>query len=183
MSEAFHRAWARTGRAEGGYVDHPDDPGGPTNHGITERVARAHGYFGDMRDLPGELALRIAKADYWDRLRLDEIAALSEVIAQELFDTNLNLWDGAAGKFLQRGLNALNRGGRDYEELSVDGVIGPKTIATLAEYLALRAADDGEEVLLKDLNIRQGADYARQCEETLGKEQFYFGWLRHRISI
>ena len=37
---------------EGGYVNHPADPGGATRWGVTERLARAHGYRGPMRDYP-----------------------------------------------------------------------------------------------------------------------------------
>ncbi|MCD9731087.1 hypothetical protein LVT16_28205, partial [Klebsiella pneumoniae] len=41
---------------EGGYIDHPSDKGGPTRWGITQTTARAHGYTGDMRNLPRETA-------------------------------------------------------------------------------------------------------------------------------
>ncbi|HEE0576381.1 TPA: hypothetical protein R6358_002680, partial [Klebsiella pneumoniae] len=41
---------------EGGYVDHPSDKGGSTRWGITQTTARAHGYIGDMRNLPRETA-------------------------------------------------------------------------------------------------------------------------------
>ena len=44
---------------EGGYVDHPSDKGGPTRWGITQTTARAHGYTGDMRNLPRETAKQI----------------------------------------------------------------------------------------------------------------------------
>ena len=37
---------------EGGYVNNPKDPGGATNHGVTEAVARKHDYRGHMKDLP-----------------------------------------------------------------------------------------------------------------------------------
>lgn len=45
---------AATFANEGGYVNHPSDPGGATNHGITQAVAREKGYEGDMRDLKRE---------------------------------------------------------------------------------------------------------------------------------
>lgn len=182
MSEAFKRAWARTGRAEGGYVHHPEDPGGETNHGITVRVARANGYYGPMRDLPLELAVEIAKLEYWDAIRGDEMAEISEPIAAELFDTHFNFWSGAAGKFLQRALNALNRQGKDYPDLSVDGRIGPVTVQTLANFLGLRGAN-GEIVMLRLLNAQQACDYLRQAGESFGKEEFVFGWTLQRVVI
>jgi lysozyme family protein len=182
MSGAFERAWALTAAAEGGYANHPDDPGGETNHGITFRVARANGYTGAMRDLPSALAVKIAKTEYWDRLRLDEIAALSEGLAAELFDTNFNLWFGAAGKFLQRALNALNRQGRDYSDLAVDGNVGAVTVAALVAFLKVRGVS-GEVVLLRLLNAQQCCDYLRQATEDVRKESFLYGWVLQRVVI
>lgn len=43
---------------EGGFVDHPSDPGAATNFGITQRVARANGFTGDMRTLTRDQARR-----------------------------------------------------------------------------------------------------------------------------
>jgi len=57
---------------EGGYVSHPADKGGPTCFGITEAVARAHGYRGAMKQLPRAEAAAIYKRLYWLRPRLDE---------------------------------------------------------------------------------------------------------------
>lgn len=182
MTDAFDRAWAKTGRAEGGYVNNPNDPGGETNHGITLRVARAQGYVGPMRDLPVALAVKIAKSEYWDRLRLDEIAELSDPIAQEVFDTNFNFYAGAAAKFLQRALNSLNRQGRDYPDLDVDGNLGAATIDALARFLRLRGSQ-GEVVMMRCLNGQQLADYLRQCTESTGKEEFFFGWVLQRVMI
>ena len=49
---------------EGGYVNHPSDPGGATNMGITEAVARSAGYKGDMRNLPRSTAYSIYYTRY-----------------------------------------------------------------------------------------------------------------------
>lgn len=183
MITPFERAWLRTGRVEAGYVNHPSDPGGETNHGVTVRVARAHGYTGPMSELPLAVAVRIAKEEYWDAIRGDALTAVSEPVAQEVFDTHFNLWPGAAGRFLQESLNSLNRQARDYPDLKVDGDIGPATLAALGAYFARRRADDGELVLLRVLNSLQGAEYVRQAKVNTAKEDFVFGWFRHRVAI
>ena len=60
---------------EGGYADNPADPGGKTNHGITEQVARQHGYQGDMRELPKGFAERIYAQDYIERPNFHRVIA------------------------------------------------------------------------------------------------------------
>ena len=72
---------------EGGYVAHPADKGGPTRFGITEAVARTHGYSGTMRQLPHADAAAIYKRLYWLRPHFDDIAERSPCVAAELFDT------------------------------------------------------------------------------------------------
>lgn len=180
----FEMAWEKTGRAEGGYVDNPHDSGGKTNHGITEVVARAHGWKGDMRELPKERAVEIAKAQFWDVMRLDEIAGLSMSIALELFDTGLNTGTGRAAKFLQEGLNAFNRDHRtppDYPEIVADGAIGPMTVHTLRTFLEIRGSD-GAAVMHRFLNVMQGAFYNELRKARKKDEEFMFGWFLHRVA-
>ncbi|MBM3529042.1 MAG: hypothetical protein FJX62_13210 [Alphaproteobacteria bacterium] len=84
---------------EGGYVNHPRDPGGETNYGITVAVARQNGYAGPMRDIPMEVVKRIYKAKYWDALRCDELPAGVDYAA---FDYGVNSGVGRSGKVLRR---------------------------------------------------------------------------------
>ena len=87
---------------EGGYSNHPSDRGGPTNYGITEAVARAHGYSGAMRNLPREEAAAIYRRLCWLRPRFDQVAKRSMAVAGELFDTGVNMGPAVAATFLQR---------------------------------------------------------------------------------
>lgn len=179
---AFLAAWLKTGREEGGYVHNPKDSGGPTNHGITEAVARAHGYRGHMRDLPRERARAIAKDQYWDIMRLDDVAALSAPIAEEMFDTGFNAGQDTVVKFLQRFLNVANRQQRDYPDMRVDGLMGRITVSTLGTYLRIRGRH-GETVALRALNCLQGAFYVDLAERREKDETFLFGWLLNRVRI
>lgn len=99
---------------EGGYSNNPADPGGETMWGITARVARKHGYQGDMHYLPQPTAMAIAKAEYWDAVRGDE---LSPRLAFQLFDTCYNSGAEEAVTLLQRSLG-----------ITADGRFGPATM-------------------------------------------------------
>jgi lysozyme family protein len=167
---------------EGGYANHPADKGGPTRFGITEAVARAHGYDGSMRQLPRGEAAAIYKRLYWLRPRLDEIARRSPRLAAELFDTGVNMGPAVAVTFLQRALTALNRNGKDYPDLVPDGRIGEQTLGALDAFLATRGASSGERVLLRALEALQGERYLRLAERRPANEAFLYGWLANRLG-
>ena len=76
---------------EGDYVNNPKDKGGPTRWGITEQVARAYGYTGDMRVLPLETAVAIYRKRYLIEPGFDKILAMSASVGELLFDTGINM--------------------------------------------------------------------------------------------
>ena len=167
---------------EGGYVNHPADKGGPTCFGITEAVARAHGYQGAMRELPRDEAAAIYRRLYWLRPRLDEVARRTPRLAAELFDTGANMGPAVAATFLQRALTALNRNGKDYPDLTPDGRIGERTLAALDAFLEARGQRGGETVLLRALEALQGERYLRLAERRPANEAFLYGWLANRVG-
>ena len=178
----FDAAFEELILVEGGYSDDPADSGGKTCYGITEATAREHGYAGQMNALPLSEAKRIYKAGYWDSLRLDEVAALSEPIAKEMFDTGVNCGIAVAASFLQRSLNVFNNLQAHYLDVEATSTVGPKTIAALTSFLN-RRAPDGERVLLRALNSLQGAKYIKLAEVRQKDEKFAFGWFLRRVRI
>jgi len=168
--------------AEGGIVNNPSDPGGATNFGITQSVARGHGYKGDMRDLPESLARAIYYEDYVVKPGFDKVLILSAQIAAELVDTGVNMGPAVAAKFLQRSLNAFNTEGKLFTDLIVDGQIGNATINALAAYMKVRK-EKAIDVLLKALNCLQGARYIELSESNKKLRSFTFGWLDNRVKL
>jgi lysozyme family protein len=155
---------------EGGYSNHPADRGGPTNFGITQAVARANGYAGDMRQLPRAVAEAIYRRLYWERPGYGFVAEIAPNVAGELFDSAV-----------KRALNALNRNQRDYPDLKADQLIGAKTLAALGAFMRLRGKA-GEKVLLKAMEALQGERYVALAEGRPANEAFLYGWLANRIG-
>ncbi len=162
-----------------GYVDHPSDPGGETNWGITHAVARRNGFVGHMRLLTYRWAKKIYHNDYWQVLHAQEID--DQEIAEELFDTAVNCGPEVAQKFLQRTLNALNVKGTKYPDLVVDGVIGARTIDALNA--ALRIALWYRLCILRALDSLQCVRYIELAEQNEKFESFVPGWLRIRVGV
>lgn len=166
---------------EGGYSDHPADRGGPTHWGITRAVARAHGYEGDMRDLPREKAVAIYKRLYWLAPGFDRVHRHVPALAAELFDTGVNMGPAVATGFLQRALNALNRGAADYPDIAPSTTIDDATQAALLAFMKKRGPA-GETVLLKAVEALQGERYLRLAETRPANEAFLYGWLANRLG-
>lgn len=181
MTDLFDRFFEELIDVEGGYVDDPRDSGGATRYGVTEAVARAHGYKGDMRNLPLSLAKSIYKESYWDSLRLDDVQNLCPALCLKLADISVNMGVRQAGFFLQRLLNALNNRGKLYPDIKADGVVGKVTIGTLRAFLSKRQ-QHGETVMIRALNCLQGGFYISLAERREKDEAFLYGWLLNRID-
>lgn len=125
----FDEALETVLKHEGGYVNHPSDPGGETNYGITKRVAVAHGYTGSMRDIPMSVVREIYRRSYWDAVKAEKLPA---DLRFHVFDAAVNSGVSRAAKWLQ-----------DCAGVAADGIIGPRTLAAAAavspaQYSAVR---------------------------------------------
>jgi lysozyme family protein len=118
-ASSYDEALARLLVHEGGYTNHPADPGGPTNFGITLADARAYwkrdATAADVRAMPLAVAKDIYRARYWDALACD---ALPAGVDYAVFDYGVNSGIGRSAKVLQRLVGA-----------PPDGRIGARTIA------------------------------------------------------
>ena len=106
---------------EGGYVNHPKDPGGETNLGVTKRVYLEHGGTKNMKDLLVEDVAPIYKKGYWDKMKGDELPNGLDLC---VFDFGVNAGPGRSAKYLQTMIGTV-----------ADGGIGPNTLAKLREYV------------------------------------------------
>jgi lysozyme family protein len=149
---------------------------------VTVGVARENGYAGSMRAMTRDQAKAIYRAKYWAKPGLYLIAPLSEAVADELFDTGVNMGTGTAAIFFQRALNALNRQAKDYPDILVDGGVGPATAAAFKAYLK-RNGKTAETVMLKTLNSLQGARYVELSEGRGQNETFTNGWMAQRVGL
>ena len=137
---------------EGGYVNHPKDPGGETNLGVTKRVYEKWGGTKDMKDLTVEDVAPIYKKEYWDRCKCDD---LESGVDWAVFDWAVNSGTGRAAKAIQKICGAAQ-----------DGAIGPKTLALIGK-------QDTQYVVEEFGKIRQDFYESLKTFDTFGK-----GWTR-----
>jgi lysozyme family protein len=126
MKENFDEALAAVLHHEGGFVNHPKDPGGMTNLGVTKRVWEEWvGHDVDeqaMRALTPEVVGPMYKVKYWDKIKGDD---LPDGVDYIVFDAAVNSGPGRAAKWLQAAVGA-----------SVDGAIGAGTLKAVADFPA-----------------------------------------------
>tara|TARA_R110000772_G_scaffold185820_1_gene296987 strand:+ start:48 stop:557 length:510 start_codon:yes stop_codon:yes gene_type:complete len=156
MRENFSKCLDMLLAHEGGFVNHPEDPGGMTNLGVTKKVYDE--WIGresteqEMRDLTPEDVAPIYKKNYWDRVKGD---SLPSGLDWACFDWAVNSGSGRPAKAVQRAVGATQ-----------DGAIGPQTLGLIME-------KDPEEIINYVYGVRQDFYKGLKTFETFGR-----GWTR-----
>jgi lysozyme family protein len=143
---------------EGGYVDHPNDPGGETKYGISRRSYPGY----DIKDLTLRSACGIYRDDFWLPIRGDDIR--SQDVASNLLDFAVNSGVSRAAKTIQRLVGAAQ-----------DGKIGPRTLDAINDQDGL------------NLNLRLCLDRVQFYTELAARRAefrgFLVGWVRRALSF
>lgn len=163
---------------EGGWVNHPNDPGGETNFGITKKVAQSHGYNDPMKDIPLYVVEGIYYEDYINKPRFTEIVNLIPPVGEKLVDAGVNVGTSRVSKWYQHSLNSFSRGCKDYNCIVVDGSIGKLTLVATQGLINKRGKQQACDLLLKSLDIRQGSHYINLHSLS----DFTVGWISNRIQ-
>lgn len=131
----FERAIEIVLEHEGGFSDHPSDPGGATMYGISLRLLRTLGLgigdidgdgdidIEDVRNLTKEQAKNIYRTEFWDPY---DYESFHSPIAEKVFDLSVNMGPGGAHRVLQRALRAVG------QNVVEDGILGPQTRGAVA---------------------------------------------------
>ena len=155
MQNNFERSLALVLQHEGGYVNHPSDPGGRTNLGVTQRVWEQ--YVGhkvdeaEMRSLTKEMVSPLYRKEYWDAVHGDKLPCGADYLA---FDFAVNAGSFRCIKTIQRALN-----------ITADGVIGPVTVKAIQD-------TNAEDFIEKFSDVKKSFYLGLANYPTFGK-----GWL------
>jgi lysozyme family protein len=168
---------AATMTIEGGYVNHPADPGGETNMGVTKQVAVANGYTGPMRQLPREVAQGIYYRRYIVAPGYEPLLSIDAAVTEELYDTAVNMGPARPSTWFQQSIDATCGA-----QLVVDGQIGA---ATINAYRACQTKIGASELcrrMLEQLDAQQRGEYGRLVARNARLKVFYKGWVAKRIG-
>jgi len=171
----------KTVKLEGGYVNNPNDSGGPTKYGITLRTLQNYRNdpnlgANDVKKLTKEEA-----KDIYGKLYFDDagVGSLPKSIQDFMFDMNVHHGMGRSTKILQESLNELGA------DIAVDGGLGPATKGALDDYLG--DSEDGDErdrkeKALRRQLLRRRKEFVRKLAKRRPKDkEFLTGWL-NRIN-
>jgi lysozyme family protein len=157
----WQQAFEQMLASEGGYVNHPSDPGGMTNLGVTKRVweewVGRESNEKEMRSLTPEMVAPLYKRKFWDACKCDELPTGVDYL---VFDFAVNAGPGRSAKILQTAVG-----------VPADGGIGPITLAAVK-------AQDPTELIQKFSDAKEDFYRSLITFETFGK-----GWLNRVADV
>lgn len=179
----FERAIPHILKHEGGWVNHPNDPGGATNFGVSLRFLADYPNVGDfdgdgdvdaqdIKNMTVEQAMMIYKMFWWDKFGYGRIN--DQTIATKVLDLSVNMGSVRAHKLLQAALNKAFS-----LRLTVDGILGNASISTI------NAAMDGdqEQTLLTAYCDEAWGFYQRLIAGNPKFKVFEKGWRNRAYAI
>lgn len=199
-SPRFAAAVENVLNVEGGYVNHPNDPGGPTKRGISLRFLKAEGKLdldgdgildfdldfdgdldgADIRKLTPQDARVLYFRCFWDRLGLD---ALPRPLGEMVFDQSVNGGRAAGVKLLQRAINSCLRRGGNTAPLPIveDGILGTRTIQAMNWIIHwARLGTPALAMAYRDAAARR---YVELADRNPKLRVFLNGWLRRADGL
>lgn len=145
---------------EGGFVNDPADRGGATKFGITigtySRWLGRPASVEEVKKMPLNAAIEIYESNYWKPLGLDKVH--HDGVACAIFDQGVN-----------RGITTIARAVQKIVRTTVDGHVGPKTLAAINGY-------DSEE-LIEAIACNAEATYKAIAAKNPSQKRFLKGWL------
>lgn len=163
MRENFEQALAAVLKHEGGFVDHPADPGGATNRGVTLTVFQRHFPGAGVAELQAITDAQVANIyhdDYWAKCQCDELAA---GIDYTVFDQAVNSGPSRSVRWLQAAVRA-----------GIDGLIGPETI---------RLASQSDSTETVDTMCNDRLEFMKSLRGGRQWEIFGRGWGRRVAEV
>ena len=154
-------------------IKHPAWPGWKIIDS-TPLVLLRRGAGGEVNKL-NQLVEEFYRSEFWNQIQGELLP--SQLIADELLESSINLGVSAASEILQRTINLLNRNTHLYPDILVDGIIGTQTLAALNKSIAANE----EKLLFNLLNFYQAKRYIEIMEGNHTQEIF-IGWFS-RIDI
>jgi lysozyme family protein len=172
----FDSAFAKTMKAEGGYVNDPQDPGGETYKGIARKMnskwdgwilvdlAKKEANF--PANLDGNIQLQekirnFYEVNYWDKIRGDDIS--NQHIAECIFDFAVNAGPITSAKLAQTTVGT-----------EPDGTIGPVTLEKIN-------ADDPRG-FISVFSLHKIARYVNICDKRPESRKFFYGWVKRSLE-
>jgi lysozyme family protein len=172
----FTTAFIQTMKAEGGYVNDPQDPGGETYKGIARKMnSKWDGWIivdtmKKQKDFPKNLESSAAlqerikgfyEVNFWDKVRGDEM--VNQDVAESIFDFAVNAGVVTSSKLAQMTVG-----------VNPDGVIGPGSLQKIN-------ADD-PKTFLSLFALNKIARYVAICEKNQESKKFFFGWVKRTLE-
>lgn len=158
--------------AEGGFVNDPDDLGGATNFGVTQKSYSAFldrkASVEDVKNMTREEAKECYKEDFWYPAKVDR---LPENLRHIYFDMVVNMGRKNAGKIIQQAVNTK----KNQTLLEVDGIVGSGTLSHVTD------------LTLKDVLVERAMFFANNCfdgsrfAKRTSQNKFLRGWVFHRV--